>query len=404
MAVTPSQPTRARSASPRRSPPRRAPLALAAPVAAAWAAVVSYVPLALLSIVGSLGSGGSAAGGARFALAAWLLGHGVPVTTPTDRITLVPLAVTALSAWRVARAGVHASRVAGGSSSRTVRPALSGAAAVALAYAVIGAGAAALARTPAVAVSPLRAATAYGFFGLVAATLGALATSRAARAFARGMPDMVRAGVRLGLVVVALLVAAGAAMTGAALAARGGEASDMLGSYRAGLLGQAGITVLCLAYAPNLAVWGVAYLLGPGFAVGIGTTVGPGAVVLGPLPVVPVLAALPTGPATGSWAVLPAVPLLIAMVAAGLLARRWRGRDGALPSWAEHVGAAVLAGLVAGVLIQMAAIAAAGALGSGRLAALGPAGWRPGVFATVVVSLGAIVAAVAVRIVGSRRQ
>jgi hypothetical protein len=215
---------------------------------------------------------------------------------------------------------------------------------------------------------------------------------------------MVRAGVRLGLVVAALLVAAGAAMTGAALAARSGEASDMLGSYRAGLVGQAGITVLCLAYAPNLAVWGVAYLLGPGFAVGIGTTVGPGAVVLGPLPVVPVLAALPAGPATGPWAALPAVPLVIAMVAAALLARRWRGRDGALPSWAEHVGAAVLAGLVAGVLIQTVAVAAAGALGSGRLAALGPGGWRPGVFATVVVGLGALVGAAAVRIVGSRRQ
>lgn len=404
MAVPPSQPTPARSASPLRPPPRRAPLALAAPVAAVWAAVVSYIPLALLSIVGSLGSGGTAIGGARFALAAWLLGHGVPITTPTDRITLAPLAVSALAAWRVARAGVHASRAVGGPSNRSVRPALSGAAAVALAYAVIGAGAAILARTPAVAVSPLRAATAYGLFGLAAAAVGALATSRAARAFVRRMPVMVRAGVRLGLVVAALLVAAGAAMTGAALAARSGEASDMLGSYRAGLVGQAGITVLCLAYAPNLAVWGVAYLLGPGFAVGIGTTVGPGAVVLGPLPVVPVLAALPAGPATGPWAALPAVPLVIAMVAAALLARRWRGRDGALPSWAEHVGAAVLAGLVAGVLIQTVAVAAAGALGSGRLAALGPGGWRPGVFATVVVGLGALVGAAAVRIVGSRRQ
>ncbi len=354
--------------------------------------------------MGSFGSGGTAVGGARFALTAWLLGHGVPITTPTDRITLAPLAVSALAAWRVARAGVHASRAAGGPSSRSVRPALSGAAAVALAYAVIGAIAAVLSRTPAITVSPLRAATAYGFFGLAAATVGALATSRAARAFFRRMPDMVWDGVRLGLVVAALLVAAGAAMAGAALAARSGEASDMLGSYRAGLVGQAGITVLCLAYAPNLAVWGVAYLLGPGFAVGIGTTVGPGAVVLGPLPVVPVLAALPAGPATGGWAVLPAGPLVIAMVAAALLARRWRGSRGGLPSWPEHVGAAVLAGLVAGVLIQMASFAAAGALGSGRLAVLGPAGWRPGVFAMAVVGLGALVGAAAVRLVGSRRQ
>jgi Family of unknown function (DUF6350) len=372
-------------------------------VAAAWAAVVSYGPLALLSIVGALGSGGTAVGGARFALGAWLLGHGVPLTTPTDQITLVPLAASALAAWRVARAGVHASRATHGHRDRSVRPALTGAIAVALAYAVLGASAAILARTPTLAVSPLRAATTCGLFGLTAAAVGALVASRAARARLRRVPAVVTGGVRLGVVVAVLLVATGAAMTGAAVAVRAAEASDMLSSYRAGLLGQAGITALCLAYAPNLAVWGVAYLLGPGFAVGLGTTVGPGAVVLGPLPVVPVLAALPEGPATGPWAALTAVPLIIAVVSAIILARR-RGQAVAPARWSEVLGGAALAGPVAGVLIQAAAVASSGALGSGRLSALGPGGWRVGVLAAVVVSLGALVGSAVVRAFGSRQR
>ena len=82
-----------------------------------------------------------------------------------------------------------------------------------------------------------------------------------------------------------------------ALALPGGAAAEMLGSYRAGVLGQAGITVLCLVYLPNLAVWGAAYLLGPGFAVGDGTVVSPGEVLLGPVPALPGAGRAAVGPA-----------------------------------------------------------------------------------------------------------
>ena len=47
------------------------------------------------------------------------------------------------------------------------------------------------------------------------------------------------------------------------------------------------------AFVPNAALFAGSFLLGPGFAVGGATLVSPGAVVLGPLPVVPLLAALP---------------------------------------------------------------------------------------------------------------
>ena len=108
--------------------------------------------------------------------------------------------------------------------------------------------------------------------------------------------------LRTGACAAALILAAGAGIAGVALAVHGGDAAAMFASYRTGVLGQAGITVLCLVLAPNIAVWGAAYLLGPGFAVGVDTVVSPGSVVIGPLPGVPVLAGLPSVPLTGlAW-------------------------------------------------------------------------------------------------------
>ena len=51
--------------------------------------------------------------------------------------------------------------------------------------------------------------------------------------------------------------------------------------------------LLNAAFVPNATLFSGSWLLGPGFAVGGATLVSPSAVVLGPLPVVPLLAALP---------------------------------------------------------------------------------------------------------------
>ena len=50
---------------------------------------------------------------------------------------------------------------------------------------------------------------------------------------------------------------------------------------------------LCVLVTPNATLFSGSYLLGPGFAVGTHTIVTPTAVVLGPLPMFPLLAALP---------------------------------------------------------------------------------------------------------------
>lgn len=374
----------------------RARLIVAAPVAAAWAAAVSLLPVAGLVAAGGAGSGSTPGATLRLSLAVWLLGHGVPVSTPTERVSLIPLAITALAAWRVARAGLHGSRAIGAHRQLAVRPAVVAAAAVALSYAVAAGLAAWLARTPGVSVSPTRAALTVGGFALVAATLGALAGHRGVRERVRDLPGPLTDAVRTGIVAVLLVLAAGAAAGGVALALRGREATDLLGSYRAGVLGQAGITAVCLAYAPNLAVWSASYLLGPGFAVGAGTLVSPAAVSLGPLPALPVLAGLPSGPAGAATGALVSVPVIAALGAGWLLARR-RHRTGAGRDWRGLLAAAAGAGPVAGLLAAAAAVVSCGSLGTGRLATLGPVGWRVGLFASGAVAVGALLGALAGR-------
>jgi hypothetical protein len=410
MATTPYEDTtsvalpRQRSAAQQRR--RGAPLAVAAVVAAAWAAITSYGLVLGLVALGAIGSGGTPTGVARLGLAVWLLGHGVALDTPTDRISLIPLALTAFAAWRVARAGVHASRAVGGHRRRGPGRAIGAAATVAGVYALLGAGAAALAGTADVSVSPWRAAVTTGLFGLVAATTGALLNGRTVETLLPRLPAAVRDGVRTGIVAAALILAAGSLAAGVALAINGGDAAGMLASYRTGVLGQAGITVLCLAYAPNLAVWGAAYLLGPGFAVGADTIVRPGEVLIGPLPALPPLAGLPSSPVAEFAPALLAAPVLAATAAGWLLARCSPATSLPAPAGASPLarlaGTAALAGPVAGLLVFLAGVVSSGGLGSGRLAALGPTGWTAGLVTAVVVGAGVMLGASAARAVRVR--
>ncbi len=393
MAVTPHDATRPETST--TGPPgpasraRGAPLVVAASVAAAWAALISFLPLALVSLAGGFSADRSLAAAARFAAAGWLLGHGVPVEIGADRVTLIPLAVTLLAAWRVSRAGVHASRAVGGHRDRRVRRAAMAAGAVALAYGCLGGLVATAAAGPTLGLSPLAATVHCGLFGFVFAGIAAMRHSRAGRGLIRRAPPVVDGAVRTGVAAAALILAAGAATAGTAVAAEGGTAATILGSYRAGVVGQAGITALCLAYSPNTAVWGASYLLGPGFSVGAQTVVRPGAVVLGPVPALPLLAGLPSAPAPPPVVLLLLGVPVFASVAAGWLLGRRDPRHSGVAAW--------VAGPVAGVLVQIAVWASAGALGAGRLAALGPTGWRAGVLATVVVAFGASLGSLAAR-------
>jgi hypothetical protein len=377
---------------------RRAPVLLTATVTASWAAIVSYVPV--LVLVGLLLRADATT--FRLGTGTWLLAHGVPIATDAGPVGLIPLGLTALAGWRVARAGVHTCRAIG---ARTLRRAALATIAVSAVYGGLGALAAGLAGQPA---APTRAGLTLGGFALLLSGLGAAVESRLARRVVRRLPLAVRDGLRTGVVAALLVLGAGAAVAGIALAVSGGQASATLASYRTGVAGQAGLTVLCLGYAPNLATWSAAYLIGPGFAVGVGTTVSAAKVKLGVLPAIPVLAGLPDSAVSGLGPLLLGLPMAGGMAAGWLLVRR-RLRQAAageapLPGWAGLLGPAALTGPVAGALLGLAGWLSGGPLGSGRLAVIGPDGGQVALVGALVVAVGALLAAAATKVLlGSRR-
>ncbi|MFG1950111.1 DUF6350 family protein [Micromonospora sp. NPDC048830] len=423
--VTPDQPRRpdagvgaddrpaARVPGPRVPAPRageaprgRAPLAVAAGVAAVGAALTSYLPVALVLGLAQLSEGaGSVTGALRAGLAGWLLGHGVPLSTDAGPLGLAPLALAVLAVWRLTRAGVHTSRAIGARGRRSPRQALTAAGAVGVGYAVLGTLAAVLVSGGGLRASPVRAGVTFAVFGALAALAGAVRTTGVAGLLAARAPAVARDGLRTGLVAGLLLLGAGAGAAGLAVATGGGDAADLIAAYHTGVAGQAGITLVSLAYAPNATIWSTSYLLGPGFAVGTDTAVRTSEVSVGALPAVPLLAGLPGGPVEGFGAALLAVPALAGMAAGWLLARRLlrlAAEDRVEVAWPALLGPAALAGPVAGLLLGALAAASGGPLGGGRLAEIGPVPWQVAAVATAVITVGALLGAAAPRALGKR--
>ncbi|BFU46972.1 hypothetical protein KRMM14A1004_52090 [Krasilnikovia sp. MM14-A1004] len=395
------------------APPRRprAPLPLAAGFATLWAALLTYLPVAAVIGLARTSEGAGGLGpAARAGLVGWLLGNGVPIGTPIGPLALTPLLLTALVIWRLSRAGLHVTRAVGARRTGSARTALAVAGTVGAAYALLGAAAAAAVDGPGTAVSVGRAALTFLLIGAFGALLGALHGTDAVVPLARRVPAVLRHGIRTGMVAALLVLAAGAGFAGLSVAVGGGQAADTIAAYRTGVVGQAGITLVSLAYGVNAAVWAAAYLLGPGFLLGTESAVRLTEVTVGPLPTLPLLAGLPDGPMGAGGASLLAVPVLAGMVAGALLTRRLaRGRAAkpersrgelpppTAPGWPLVIGSALVAGPVAGLVLGVASRLSGGSLGAGRLAQIGPVPWQVGLVATGVVAVSATLGAAAAR-------
>lgn len=123
-----------------------------------------------------------------------------------------------------------------------------------------------------------------------------------------------------------------------------------------------------LLLLPVLAVWALAYLLGPGFSVGAETLFSPGGIESGPLPLVPVLGALPEpGSLAGD------LPFLVVVgIAAGLAGGWWIARRTRETSLPRALGAAGIAVLGTVALVTVLGWLASGGIGPGGMAHLGP--------------------------------
>ncbi|MET7771652.1 DUF6350 family protein [Nocardia sp. NPDC005366] len=335
----------------------------ARPSTLALAAIAVLMPAALLFADSGLdGTSGAIASG-------WLVAHQVPLVIGKTPLGLLPLLPTGLLVWL---SGRDCARAVEPNSSRAdlgwiVGAALSGpllVTAVCLAVAEDASGV--------VALQPPNTLAAFAWVGglyLTAATAGIASRDRRRFLALLRAPDWAIAGAYgAGRTVLRLLGCATAVTLVSLLAhwSRIGEAYQASGNF-AGVLG---LTLLSLAYLPNVVVGAVGVLVGSGVEFG-DASVGVFSVIGGPIPAVPVLAAMPSGPAAGWWSVLLLVP-----AAVGVLGGLDTGRtstDHATAPWATLTSA----GLATVALVLLGAIA------GGDLGTFGHVGLDLPIFAVV---------------------
>lgn len=311
----------------------------------------------------------------------WLLAHHTGIAVPAGHVGIVPLGLTlvpALLCWGAGRRmGLVLQTVAPAGLRRAGVRALSSFVGC---YAVLVAVVGLVAATP--EARPLSGQALLGGAALAALTAGPalvralLTASRrsASTVVADGLrlPGTVRRAVPAAGVAVCSWLAAGALVTAFALVTGYDRVLALHQALDPGGFGGLGLTLTQLALVPVTVIWGAAWLAGPGFAVGAGSSVTPAATVLGPLPAFPLLGGLPEpGTHHGALVLVVAVPVLAGVLAGWFLRRSPGPADEVRSRRSELVdvlAVGALSGLVAGVLAWLGS----GPVGPGRMAEIGP--------------------------------
>ncbi|WP_146228516.1 cell division protein PerM [Streptomyces sp. CG 926] len=400
------------SAAPRAGVRRRSPAAAACVVGGAVAAGLGLGFLAVLVIVLWISSPypDSGPGGAlHLAAGLWLLAHGTELVrydtlsgVPAP-VGMTPLLLVALPVLLMRRAARLGSGAAAEDDDEEVLPAGAVFSAVLCGYLAVGALVTVYAAGGPMSADPISAAWHIPLVAVLAAAGGVWgARGRPLGPLPSWLPGGVRRAVvrpryalalRAGAGGSLVLLGGGALVVGASLAWHGAEVQASFLSLTGVWSGRFAVLLLALTLIPNAMVWGAAYALGPGFALGAEVTATPLGFPGAPgLPRFPLLAALPAeGSGTPlTWAVA-GVPV-VAGLAVGWFAVR-RARE---VSYGETALTAALGAVVCGLTMTGLAAAAAGPLGSRRLSEFGPVWWSVGVAAFAWTAVLAVPVAVAV--------
>lgn len=348
--------------------PERAKVLLVIAARASSFTVVAVVALVLLTLTAA-GSGLTGASGAI--ASGWLAIHQVPVVVGRTELGLLPLVPTGLVLWLTMRDCAHAvsPRSSRADLGWIVGAALAGPLLVTAVFLAVAEDAAA-----AVPLQSPHTLTAFGCVGglhLLAAVVGIASRPHALRDHIASMlPEWVFSGARVAARALWRLVLCGAVLTVVSFVVHWSAIGD---TYAAAgnLAGVLGLTVLSLAYVPNVAIAATSVLVGADVHIGVGS-LSVFSVSGAPVPALPVLASVPTGPAAGWWPVLLLVPAVIG-VRGGLESAR-ESTDAPSRPWST-VFAAAVAAVVLAVL---------GVCASGRVGSFGEIG--PGVLLTLALS------------------
>lgn len=323
------------------------------------------------------------------AAAVWALSLGGTAQFTVDQaqvvLDLAPLALTlttVLPAWR---------------SGRRMRQSATApwlGAAGPIVFALVVAGVITTAAHPLLGIDAARAALLGGLWYALAVALGAAGWQSLAQRLDEALPgwglDGVRAVLRGAGIMLAGLVAAAAALLAAALVA---SLWRVLSLYQSLLLDPVGAVVIGLgqlALLPNAVLWSISWLLGPGFALGEGSSIAPGGTVVGPLPLLPLLGALPEDPPVLAPAVL-VIPVALGLLA-GVAVRRAPGGASWAAGW-RRVAVPLAAAAVSAAVLAALTVASGGAIGPDRLQVTGPDAGAVALTSFAALGVGALVAA-----------
>ncbi len=357
---------------------------------------------------------------ARLAGQSWLLVHGVPLeltaagsnaatASGAGLLTLVPLGLTLipfLLAWRAGR------RLARASYTDQLWQALLGSWVV---YSAFGAATGFICRTPDVGINAWHAM----YIPLIPYALGMVIGARREAGswsrligvdavdwifrtsqHSRWAGSYLASAAKAGFVAVLSALSLAAVLLAVDLFIHWNLVVAVYEALDAGAVGGAALTIAQLGFLPNLVVFALAWTSGSGLAMGVGSQLGPLGTAVGPLPSVPVLAAIPSGPLEYAFVAL-IVPVL-----AGVLAGWWFLREGEnhFDEWlaikirarwftatVSTLVLGVLCGLAAGLLTACLAWLARGSAGIGRLTDIGPDPFWTGVWVAAEVGAGVVI-------------
>lgn len=348
--------------------------ALGAAARAAALGLLSVGVLVVLTWAAAADSGSSAAQAVRGAAQLFVFSHHVPVAVPGGTLGLTPLGLLVLPVALLVGGGrraVRHSRPVG----RREHLQLLGiftATYTALLFALSLAG-----RTDQIAPSVPLTLVVGAALAAAAGGWGMARESGAVEAAADRLPTGVRAAASGALAGLGILLACGALLLALTVLAHSERIALLDRAVEPGALGTLALLLLCLLLVPNAVLAAAAVAVGPGFAVGDGTSVTAFTADLGAVPAVPLLGALPTdGPLPAPLLLVFAGPLLAGALAAVVTLRR-RERAGG-PDLGPVAGPlhCAAAGAAAGLALGLLTALGGGPVGGGRLSAVGASPWQ----------------------------
>jgi hypothetical protein len=359
---------------------------LAGVLAAAWALIAGFAVAALPALLVWIDEGAAAPVGepVRIGGQIWLAGHRVGLQVDDADVQFAPLGMTIVVLLLLYRAARWAAHTAGVTSLRRAAVVVIPAAGL---YAAGAAGVALWSTTVNVSADPLSAAAWAGSVAAVGVGIGVGYEAELGERLAGWLPIGSLPVLRGAAVAAAGLFAVGSALVAVSAIAHSDRIAAVAEALDPDLTGGLSLAMAGAALVPNAAVWAAAYALGPGFALGAGTSVGPDAVELGIVPALPALAAIPAE-TYGVWGWLVLVGPVLVGIMTGLVIRRFStgGR------WRRAVEVMLSAALAAVVMAGLTVLSG-GSVGAARLSIVGPMPLEVAIATFVEVGIPAVIVA-----------